>query len=64
MAKLQELKKTRNGLRDVLHNYQQEFTRSNNRKIRYQKDIQMVEKEYNDYKLIKQQIAELEGLLK
>ena len=60
---LEELKHIRSKLRDKLHAYQVDFTRNNNRKIKYHKDIIPVENEYKRYKEIKAEIARLEGLL-
>lgn len=61
--KLEDLKAERNQLREKLHNYQTEFTRNNNRKIRYHKDIEPVEADYKRYKDIKSEIAKLEAAL-
>lgn len=60
---LEELKQTRARLRDKLHSYQVDFTRNNNRRIKYHKDIVPVETEYKRYKEIKQEISRLENLL-
>jgi hypothetical protein len=60
---LEELKQVRSQLKEKLHNYQVEFQRNNNRKIKYHKDIAPVEHEYKKYKEIKQEILRLEGIL-
>ncbi len=60
---LDDLKKTRADLRDKLHTYQVNFTKNNNRRIKYHKDIVPVENEYKRYKEIKQEISRLESLL-
>lgn len=51
-------------LREKLHAYQLEFTKNNNRKIKYHKDIMPVEEEYKRYKEVKDEIQSLEELLK
>lgn len=61
--KLSELRAQRSELRDKLHKYQADFTKTNNRKIKYHKDIAPVESEYQRYKEIKNEIARLEGVL-
>lgn len=58
------MKKLRSQIREKLYVYQNEFTRNNNRKILYHKDILPVEKEYKEYKEIKNQIIQLEAKLK
>ena len=60
---LEEIKVKRSQLREKLHNYQIEFTRNHNRKIRYHKDIEPVEEEYKRYKEIKSEIARLESII-
>lgn len=60
---LEDLKQNRAKLRDRLHSYQVDFTKNNNRKIKYHKDIVPVENEYKRYKEIKQEIQRLENLL-
>lgn len=61
--KLDELKKTKNELRNKLHNYQQNFTKDNNRKIKYHKDISPVEDDYKRYKELKTEIQKLEEIV-
>lgn len=51
-------------MREKLHAYQVEFTKNNNRKIKYHKDIIPVEEEYKRYKEVKDEIAMLEDFLK
>lgn len=60
---LEEYKAVRVQLRERLHSYQTEFTRNNNRKIKYHRDIAPVENEYKRYKDIKTEINRLESLL-
>eukprot|EP01017_Pseudomicrothorax_dubius_P014701 TRINITY_DN1716_c0_g1_i1.p1 TRINITY_DN1716_c0_g1~~TRINITY_DN1716_c0_g1_i1.p1 ORF type:complete len:429 (-),score=87.42 TRINITY_DN1716_c0_g1_i1:1013-2299(-) len=61
--RIAELKMHRSELRERLHRYQVDFTRTNNRKIKYHKDIAPVEKEYQRYKEIKVEITRLEAYL-
>ncbi|KAL4452962.1 hypothetical protein ABPG74_002527 [Tetrahymena malaccensis] len=63
VKQIEELKKVRADLRDKLHNYQSEFFKNHNRRIRYHKDIQPVENEYRQYKETKQELIRLESLL-
>jgi hypothetical protein len=63
LKQLDELKHQRNTLRDKLYQYQQEFTKSNNRKIKFHKDIVPVENEYKRYKEVKREMAKLESYL-
>jgi len=60
---LEEYRAYRVQLREKLHAYQTEFTKSNNRKIKYHKDIAPVENEYKRYKDIKHEINRLENIL-
>lgn len=59
-TELERLKKVRGDLRVKLENYQDEFMRNHNRKIRYRQDIIPVESDYNLYKSLKIKIKELE----
>jgi len=61
--RLEDLKKIKNDLRNKLHNYQQNFTKDNNRKIKYHKDISPVEEDYKRYKDLKTEICKLEEIL-
>lgn len=63
-GKLGELRAERAELRKLLHNFQVEFSRTNNRKIRYHSDVTPVENEYNRYKQVKADIANYEASLK
>lgn len=58
-----ELKRQKNELRVHLHSFQQDFTKENNRKIKYHKDIAPVEQEYKKYKEIKAELLKLEEIL-
>ncbi len=60
---LEEYKNFRQLLREKLHSYQTEFTKNNNRKIKYHNDIAPVAEEYKRYKDIKHEINRLESLL-
>jgi chromosome segregation ATPase len=57
------LRQERNELRTKLHSFQHEFSRTNNRKIRYHKDISPVEGEYKRYKEVKLEITKYESML-
>lgn len=59
-SELERLRKVRGELRIKLENYQDEFMRNHNRKIRYRQDIIPVENDYNYYKKLKIQIKQLE----
>ncbi|CAK63134.1 unnamed protein product (macronuclear) [Paramecium tetraurelia] len=61
--RIEDLKKTRAELREKLNNFQNEFTTTHNRRIRFHKDIAPVEKEYKLYKEIKNEIQKLENIL-
>ena len=63
-ARLEALKKERSDLKKTLHSFQIEFSRTNNRKIRYHSDIMPVETEYNRYKEIKSEIEKVENMLR
>jgi len=60
---LEELRNERSELRVTLHNFQSEFSRTHNRKIRYHKDIAPVENEYKRYKEVKSEIAKYETIV-
>ena len=62
--KLNQLRQERTELRQLLHNYQMEFSKTNHRKIRYHRDIQPVEREYRRYKEVKAEITRLENMLR
>ena len=62
--RLAEVKKERADLRIVLDNFQRDFVAKNNRKIKYNKDIASVAKEFKTYKELKTIIAELESQIK
>ncbi|CAG9316679.1 unnamed protein product [Blepharisma stoltei] len=61
--KLETLRKERSELKAILHNFQLEFSQTNQRKIRYHKDILPVENEYKRYKEVKAEIAKLDSEL-
>jgi hypothetical protein len=56
------IKKEQLNLTQMLRNYQNEFQKTNNRKVNWTKDIRPVEKEYNKYKANKERIKEIKEL--
>ena len=50
------LKQQRNDLRVKLHDFQAEFLRTHNRRIRFHRDIAPVEADYKKYKDVKLEI--------
>ena len=56
------IKKEQNNLTQMLRNYQNEFQKTNNRKVKWTKDIKPVEKEYNKYKANKERIRQIKEL--
>ena len=56
------IKKEKNNLTQMLRNYQNEFQKTNNRKVKWTKDIKPVEKEYNKYKSNKERIKQIKEL--
>ncbi len=61
--KLQEIKNQRKELRTRLDEFQKNFIRDHNRKIRYTKDIAPVAAEFKRYKDLKADLSKLESLL-
>lgn len=61
-SELESLKQRKNQLREFLESYQNQFLRENNRKVLYHKDLLPIEKEYLEYKSVKNKIKQLEGL--
>lgn len=57
------IKNEQNKLKKMLHKYQDEFQKNNNRKVKYFKDITPVEKEYSQYKSNKQRLKELKTVI-
>ena len=55
--------KERKNLRKVLDNFQKEFLKTYNRKLKFTKDIAPVANEFKRYKELKREIAKLEGIL-
>ena len=53
-----DIKKEQKDLKDKLRNYQNEFQKSNNRKVKFLKDI-TVEKEYQKYKTNRQRLNDI-----
>ena len=58
-----DIKSEQSKLRETLHEYQNEFQRTNNRKVKYTSDIVPVKNEYNRYKSNKQRLTEIKNLL-
>ena len=56
------IKNEQNNLTQMLRNYQNEFQKTNNRKVKWAKDIKPVEKEYNKYKMNKERIKQIKEL--
>ena len=56
------IKKEQNNLTTMLRNYQNEFQRTNNRKVKWTNDIKPVEKEYNKYKANKERLKQIKEL--
>ena len=56
------IKNEQNNLTQMLRNYQNEFQKTNNRKVKWTKDIKPVEKEYNKYKANKERIKQIKEL--
>ena len=54
-----DIKKEQKDLKDMLRNYQNEFQKSNNRKVKFLKDITPVEKEYQKYKTNRQRLNDI-----
>ena len=61
--KIAELKNERGHLRGVLDKFQQEFVKTYNRKIKYNKDIAPVSNQFKRYKDLKKIIVNLEEIL-
>eukprot|EP00831_Metopus_contortus_P021311 TRINITY_DN19501_c0_g1_i3.p3 TRINITY_DN19501_c0_g1~~TRINITY_DN19501_c0_g1_i3.p3 ORF type:complete len:144 (-),score=38.68 TRINITY_DN19501_c0_g1_i3:181-612(-) len=61
-TKMSELKGERAQLRTILDKFQQDFIRTYNRKIKYNKDIAPVAEEFKHYKELKKTILKLEEL--
>ena len=62
--RLEALEVAKTQIREKLHAYQVDFTKNNNRKIKYHKDIIPVEEDYRKYKEIKEEIQSFESMLK
>ena len=56
------IKNEQNNLTQTLRNYQNEFQNTNNRKVKWARDIKPVEKEYNKYKVNKERIKQIKEL--
>ena len=56
------IKNEQNNLTQMLRNYQNEFQKTNNRKVKWAKDIKKKKKEYNKYKMNKERIKQIKEL--
>ncbi|KAF4671546.1 hypothetical protein FOL47_001470 [Perkinsus chesapeaki] len=63
MMRLQSLIDEKSRIREGLQQYQARFFVENQRKIKYHKDIVPIEREYREYKQVKEEIAQLERKL-
>lgn len=60
---MEELKKERLALRSKLDQFRKQFEQTNNRKIKFKRDIKDVEGEFKRYKDLKDDIGKLEKQL-
>mmetsp|Transcript_99681 Transcript_99681/g.228762 ORF Transcript_99681/g.228762 Transcript_99681/m.228762 type:complete len:284 (-) Transcript_99681:190-1041(-) len=60
-AKLAALLREKGQLRTKLQKYQDQFVKDNNRRIRFQRDIVPIDREYKQYKKVKDAISKLTG---
>jgi hypothetical protein len=61
--KLEALLAEKQQLRTVLHEYQTKFVQEQGRRIKYHRDIVAIDREYRQYKQVKEEIAKLESQL-
>ncbi|KAH8582058.1 coiled coil [Cryptosporidium sp. chipmunk genotype I] len=61
-SELESLKQKKNQLRELLETFQNQFLKKNHRKVLYHKDLLPIEKEYLEYKSIKNKIKQLEDI--
>ena len=61
--RLESLYIEKQNVRSVLQEYQARFMQEQGRRIKYHRDIVSVDREYRQYKQIKEEIGKLEGLL-
>jgi hypothetical protein len=57
---LEDLLNKKNEIRQILSEYQNKFMNENGRKIKYHRDIVPVDKQYREYKQIKEEIEKIE----
>ena len=57
------IKRERRELREQIETYQQEFEKSNNRRIRYVRDIAPIDGQYRRYKELKAELQRYEEML-
>lgn len=60
---IRNIKTERKELRDKIEEYQKEFERTNNRRIRYVRDITPIDYEYKRYKELKTDLLKYEEML-
>lgn len=60
MRQIDEFKNERALLRQTLDTFRRDFERTNARKIKFKKDIRVVDNEFKRYKDLKEDIARLE----
>ena len=58
-----DIKKEQDGLKKILYKFQEDFQKSNNRKVKFLKDIVPVEKEYQTYKQNKNTLKQLKDII-
>jgi hypothetical protein len=61
--RLDVLYREKQELRAVLHEYQNKFVQEQGRRIKYHRDIVAIDREYRQYKQVKEEIAKLENQL-
>jgi hypothetical protein len=62
-AAMVRIKGERRELREQIENYQKEFERNNNRRIRYVRDIAPIDTQYRRYKELKNDLLKYEEML-
>ncbi len=60
MRQIDDFKNERAQLRQTLDTFRRDFEKTNARKIKFKKDIRVVENEFKRYKDLKEDIARLE----
>ncbi|KAK9170834.1 hypothetical protein CmeUKMEL1_15280 [Cryptosporidium meleagridis] len=62
ISEIESLKQKKTQLRELLETFQDQFLKKNHRKVLYHKDLLPIEKEYLEYKSIKNKIKQLEDV--